>query len=65
MSGNFVPRGDPGAPRGTNFPVIDKLLRSYDTVADAHAEIICAMSHNEQVALFSENAEKVFGLTEA
>lgn len=45
--------------------MVDKLFSSYDTVADAHAEIICAMSHNEQVALFSENAEKVFGLTEA
>lgn len=49
---------------GTNWPV-DKLFSAYDTVVDAYAEIISGMSPDEQVALFSGNAEKVFGLGEA
>lgn len=44
---------------GTNWPV-DKLFSSYDAVVDAYAEILSDFSHDEQVALFSGNAERVF-----
>ena len=39
--------------------------RQHSILVDAYAEIISGMSPDEQVALSSENAEKVFGLTEA
>ncbi len=44
---------------GTNWPV-DKLFSSYEAVLDAYAEIISALSAEEQVALFSGNAERLF-----
>jgi predicted TIM-barrel fold metal-dependent hydrolase len=49
---------------GTNWPV-DKLFSSYETVLDAYAEIISVLSHDEQLALFSGNAERVFNLQPA
>jgi predicted TIM-barrel fold metal-dependent hydrolase len=44
---------------GTNWPV-DKLYSPYKAVVDAYAEIVKDFSADEQVALFSGNAEKVF-----
>jgi predicted TIM-barrel fold metal-dependent hydrolase len=48
---------------GTNWPV-DKMFSPYGTVVDAYAEIISGLGRDEQVALFSGNAEKVFRLNE-
>ena len=47
---------------GTNWPV-DKMFSPYEAVLDAYAEIIADLSHDERVALFSANAERVFHLT--
>ena len=47
---------------GTNWPV-DKLFSSYEAVLDAYAEIVSELSPDEQRALFSGNAERVFHLT--
>jgi predicted TIM-barrel fold metal-dependent hydrolase len=44
---------------GTNWPV-DRLYSSYDAVIDAYAEIVAELSRDEQVALFSANAERLF-----
>jgi len=44
---------------GTNWPV-DRLYSSYGDVVDAYAEIISGFSQSEQVALFSQNAERIF-----
>jgi len=44
---------------GTNWPV-DRLYSSYGDVIDAYAAIISGFSHDEQVALFSGNAERIF-----
>lgn len=44
---------------GTNWPV-DRLYSSYGDVVTAYAEIISGYSHDEQAALFSGNAERVF-----
>ena len=44
---------------GTNWPV-DRLFSSYPDVIDAYVEIIKGFSHDEQVALFSANAERIF-----
>jgi predicted TIM-barrel fold metal-dependent hydrolase len=44
---------------GTNWPV-DKLYSDYGQVVDAYAEIVQGFSRDEQVALFSGNAEKVY-----
>jgi predicted TIM-barrel fold metal-dependent hydrolase len=44
---------------GTNWPV-DKMYSTYGTLIDAYAEIVKDFSGDEQVALFSGNAEKVF-----
>ena len=44
---------------GTNWPV-DWLWSSYGTVVDAYTEIIADFSHDEQVALFSKNAEVLY-----
>ena len=43
----------------TNWPV-DKLFSTYDTVIDAYTEIISDFSRDEQVAMFSGNAEKLY-----
>jgi predicted TIM-barrel fold metal-dependent hydrolase len=48
---------------GTNWPV-DKMFSTYDAVIDAYAEIVSGLSADEQVALFSGNAERVFDLGE-
>jgi predicted TIM-barrel fold metal-dependent hydrolase len=44
---------------GTNWPV-DRLYSDYGKVVDAYAEIVAEFSRDEQVALFSGNAEQVF-----
>jgi predicted TIM-barrel fold metal-dependent hydrolase len=44
---------------GTNWPV-DRMYSTYGQVIDAYAEIIQGFSRDEQVALFSGNAEKLF-----
>lgn len=44
---------------GTNWPV-DKLFSDYETVIEAYREIVSELSGDEQVALFSANAERVF-----
>jgi predicted TIM-barrel fold metal-dependent hydrolase len=44
---------------GTNWPV-DRLYSSYHDVVDAYAEIISGFSRDEQVAMFSANAERIF-----
>ena len=44
---------------GTNWPV-DRLYSSYPDVVNAYAEIIKDFSHDEQVAMFSANAERIF-----
>ncbi|HKZ92052.1 MAG TPA: amidohydrolase family protein, partial [Candidatus Limnocylindrales bacterium] len=44
---------------GTNWPV-DRLYSSYGDVVDAYAQIISGFSRDEQVALFSGNAERIF-----
>jgi predicted TIM-barrel fold metal-dependent hydrolase len=44
---------------GTNWPV-DRLYSSYGDVLDAYAQIISGFSRDEQVALFSGNAERIF-----
>lgn len=44
---------------GTNWPV-DKLYSTYDAVVDALAELTSDLSHDEQVALFSANAERLY-----
>ena len=44
---------------GTNWPV-DKLYSPYGQVVDAYRAIVAEFSPDEQVALFSGNAERVF-----
>jgi predicted TIM-barrel fold metal-dependent hydrolase len=44
---------------GTNWPV-DRLYSSYPDVVDAYAQVIDGFSRDEQVALFSGNAERIF-----
>ena len=44
---------------GTNWPV-DRLYSSYGDVVDAYVQIISGFSRDEQVALFSGNAERIF-----
>lgn len=44
---------------GTNWPV-DRLYSSYPDVLDAYAAIIKDFSENDQVKLFSANAERIF-----
>jgi predicted TIM-barrel fold metal-dependent hydrolase len=44
---------------GTNWPV-DKLFSDYGTVVDAYAEIVADFSPDEQAAMFSGNAERVY-----
>ena len=44
---------------GTNWPV-DRLYSSYGDVLDAYAEIISGFSRDEQVAMSSGNAERIF-----
>ncbi len=44
---------------GTNWPV-DWLWSTYNNQIDAYTEIISGFSHDEQIALFSGNAEKLY-----
>lgn len=44
---------------GTNWPV-DRMYSSYPDVINAYAEIISGFSHDEQVKMFSGNAEILF-----
>jgi predicted TIM-barrel fold metal-dependent hydrolase len=44
---------------GSNWPV-DRLYSSYGDVVDAYAQIISGFSADEQAALFSGNAERIF-----
>jgi predicted TIM-barrel fold metal-dependent hydrolase len=44
---------------GTNWPV-DRLFSSYPDVIDAYAQLISGYSLDEQTALFSGNAERIF-----
>jgi len=44
---------------GTNWPV-DRMFSSYPDVINAYAEIISGFSREEQVAMFSGNAERLF-----
>jgi predicted TIM-barrel fold metal-dependent hydrolase len=44
---------------GTNWPV-DRLYSSYPDVVNAYAELIKGYSRDEQVAMFSGNAERIF-----
>jgi predicted TIM-barrel fold metal-dependent hydrolase len=44
---------------GTNWPV-DRLFSSYGDVLDAYAELIADLTRDEQEALFSRNAERIF-----
>ena len=46
---------------GSNWPV-DWLWSSYDTLVDAYTEIIADFSHDDQVAMFSKNAEKLYNI---
>ena len=45
----------------TNWPV-DWLWSSYQAVIDAYTEIVSGFSHEEQVALFSKNAEQIYDI---
>jgi predicted TIM-barrel fold metal-dependent hydrolase len=44
---------------GTNWPV-DRMFSSYPDVINAYAEIISGFTHEEQVSMFSANAERLF-----
>ncbi len=47
---------------GTNWPV-DRLYSSYTDVVQAYRQIISDFSRDEQIALFSGNADRIFGLS--
>jgi predicted TIM-barrel fold metal-dependent hydrolase len=49
---------------GTNWP-LDRLYSSYGDVVDAYAEIIAGFSVDEQTALFSGNADRIFRLDDS
>ena len=62
--GARVHRGCSGVERsffGTNWPV-DRLYSCYGDVLDAYAELIADFSADEQRALFTENAKRIFRL---
>ena len=44
---------------GTNWPV-DRMFSSYPDVVNAYAEIISGFSRDEQLGMFSRNAERMF-----
>jgi predicted TIM-barrel fold metal-dependent hydrolase len=44
---------------GTNWPV-DRMFSSYPDLINAYAEIISGFTGDEQVAMFSGNAENLF-----
>ncbi len=45
----------------TNWPV-DKLYSTYDVLIDAYKEIVADFSHDEKAAMFSGNAERLYGI---
>ena len=44
---------------GTNWPV-DRMFSSYPDIVNAYAKIIAAFSPDEQLRMFSRNAERMF-----
>ena len=44
---------------GTNWPV-DRMFSSYPDLINAYANIIAVFTRDEQLAMFSRNAEKLF-----
>ena len=44
---------------GSNWP-LDRMFSSYPDVINAYAEIISGFSRDEQVKMFSGNAERIF-----
>ena len=44
---------------GTNWPV-DRMFSSYPDVINAYSEIISAFTREEQIKMFSGNAERIF-----
>ena len=46
---------------GTNWPV-DSLFSGYDDIVDAYTEIISDFSEDEQIAMFSRNAELLYNI---
>ena len=45
----------------TNWPV-DKLFSTYNVLIDAYTEVIDGFTHDEKVAMFSANAEALYGI---
>ena len=45
----------------TNWPV-DKLFSTYDVLIAAYTEIVADFSRDEQIAMFSGNAERLYGI---
>ena len=45
----------------TNWPV-DRLFSTYEVLIGAYRELISEFSLDEQVAMFSGNAEKLYGI---
>ena len=46
---------------GSNWPV-DRLFSTYNALIDAYTEIIADFTEDEQVAMFSGNAERLYGI---
>ena len=46
---------------GSNWPV-DWLFSSYDDLVDAYTEITAGFTRDEQLALFSKNAEALYSI---
>ena len=44
---------------GTNWPV-DRMFSSYPDIVNAYAKIIAGFTKDEQLKMFSRNAERVF-----
>ena len=44
---------------GSNWPV-DRMYSTYQVMLDAYVELVADFSHDEQVALFSGNAERIY-----
>ena len=47
---------------GTNWPV-DRMFSSYPDIVNAYAKIIAGFSRDEQLKMFSGNAERVFQIS--
>jgi predicted TIM-barrel fold metal-dependent hydrolase len=46
---------------GTNWPV-DRLFSSYPDLINAYAAILADFSREEQISMFSANAERIYGI---